>query len=192
VQELKTRGVTLKKAIELSKIYGEDECLLQVEHYDYLIAEAASGRNEKPPQSGAWLVTAIEDSWTPPPGFMTRAKREKEARLKAKLDRAEKLLEQEKLDQAEEAYQDYIAADGPQQKDIESRLKKALKDRKTKETVDDYIKNMSEGERAEIEKQVTVHMLKTTAFRQYANDKTSRFFQMTFRNIIREEILNMK
>ena len=72
-QELFARGVTAATARELLAEYSEERIRRQLEHADFLVETGAKEISNR----GAYLAKAIRDDFAPPPGFESKAAREK-------------------------------------------------------------------------------------------------------------------
>jgi hypothetical protein len=83
--ELVQRGVTPNTACELVAKFPEEQIRRQVEQFDY---RKSKGR-KKFTEPGGYLTRAIQDDFSPPDGFETKAERTEKRRIKTEKERQE-------------------------------------------------------------------------------------------------------
>ena len=134
VGPLVARGVTRSKALELVGRHPAAAVAAKIEIFDWL-AQARDKRLARSP--AGWLVKAIEDDYAAPPGFASRADRERHARdgqrrrLQAASEGRQRAEAAARVRAEDEAIDRYWAALSPPQQAELDRAARALADPET-------------------------------------------------------------
>lgn len=129
IHDLESLGITSSRAKELVHQFSHDRITRQLDHLEYLGEEGRS-----PNDAPAWLVSAIENDYSPPPGFKNRAEREAEQRARAKAAaekekerKEEKRRRKEQQAQYEKLDERLAALSEKQQNEIEQEISERIK-----------------------------------------------------------------
>jgi len=97
-QELVKRGVNLTTCLRMMRTWPESRIREKIEYFDF------ERRRQGESIRSAWLVKAIEENYTAPEGFASKAEREKQARQAQEKKQQKEAKEKEALEQEHRKY----------------------------------------------------------------------------------------